>query len=265
MAESDHRARRRFGQNFLHDPAIIERIAMAVAPAPGDAVVEVGPGHGALTRALLDTGATLDVIEIDRDLAAELEATFAGNAALRIHNVDALRFDFGALAKARGPLRLVGNLPYNISTPLLFCFLAHSASVQDMHLMLQKEVADRINAGPGSKTYGRLSVMVQFRCQVERLFGVGPGAFTPAPKVHSSVLRLTPRAEPPSPLLDSGCLERVVTLAFGQRRKTLRNSLKPCLPASAIEAAGIDAGARPETLGLAEFASLANALASQSG
>jgi 16S rRNA (adenine1518-N6/adenine1519-N6)-dimethyltransferase len=263
VSESHHRARRRFGQNFLHDPAVIERIARAVSPAPGDALVEIGPGLGALTRALLDAGADLDVIEIDRDLAARLARTFSGDAALRIHNTDALAFDFGALAARRGLLRLVGNLPYNISTPLLFRFIAHAESVRDMHLMLQKEVAERINAAPGGKTYGRLSVMVQFHCHVSPLFDVGAGAFSPAPRVRSAVVRLVPRREPPAPLRDRRCLERVVTLAFGQRRKTLRNSLKPCLTDSAIGDAGIDPGSRPETLTLGEFAALANALAAR--
>ena len=260
-ADPHHRARRRFGQNFLHDPAVIDRIARAVSPAPGDALVEIGPGTGALTRALFDAGADLDVIEIDRDLAAHLAQMFPGNAALRIHNVDALDFDYGALAAKRGPLRLIGNLPYNISTPLLFRFIASAGDVRDMHLMLQREVADRIHAPPGSKTYGRLSVMVQFHCRVTSLFGVGPGAFRPAPRIRSAVVRLEPRSEPPAPLTDAKCLERIVTLAFGQRRKTLRNALKTCLPESAIRGAGIDPGARAETLTLDQFAALANALA----
>jgi 16S rRNA (adenine1518-N6/adenine1519-N6)-dimethyltransferase len=260
-ARPPHRARRRFGQHFLHETAIIDRIIVAVAPAAGGAVVEIGPGLGALTGPLLESAGELDVIEIDRDLAARLREVFPDEAALRIHNVDALKFDFKSLAERRGPLRVVGNLPYNISTPLLFRFIDQGPSIADMHLMLQKEVVDRIDAGPGSRDYGRLSVMVQFRCRVEALFTVGPGAFSPPPKVSSAVVRLSLRDIPPAEVADPAALSRIVSLAFGQRRKTLRNSLKACLPQARISAAGIDPGARAETLSLAQFAALANALA----
>ncbi len=231
----------------------------AVAPKPGDALVEIGPGLGALTGSLFNAAGSLDVIELDRDLAAKLEARFDPDT-VRVHRLDALKFDFKALSRERGPLRIVGNLPYNISTPLLFHLVDAGSAIRDMHLMLQKEVVDRMAAGPGGRDYGRLSVMVQFRCQVETLFSVGPGAFTPPPKVHSTVVRLIPYETPPVRVTHSHQLERVVLMAFGMRRKTLRNSLKPLLSAAQIEAAGVDPGARPETLDLARFAALANKL-----
>lgn len=259
MSGPPHRARRRFGQHFLHDTAVIDRIVRAVAAKPGDAVVEIGPGPGALTGALLEAAGALDVIELDRDLAAGLQARFDPDA-VRVHQADALEFDFKALSRERGPLRVVGNLPYNISTPILFHLVDAGGAVRDMHLMLQKEVVERMAAGPGGRDYGRLSVMVQFRCRVEILFSVGPGAFRPPPKVHSAVARLTPRDAPPVRVADERNLRRVVSLAFGMRRKTLRNSLKPILSAEEIEAAGVDPGARPEDLDLAGFAALANRL-----
>lgn len=259
MSGPPHRARRRFGQHFLRDTAVIDRIVRAVAAKPSDAVVEIGPGPGALTGALLKAAGALDVIELDRDLAARLQARFDPDA-VRVHQADALEFDFKALSRERGPLRVVGNLPYNISTPILFHLVDAGGAVRDMHLMLQKEVVERMAAGPGGRDYGRLSVMVQFRCRVEILFSVGPGAFRPPPKVHSAVVRLTPRDAPPVRVADDRNLRRVVSLAFGMRRKTLRNSLKPILSAEEIEAAGVDPGARPEALDLAGFAALANRL-----
>ncbi len=259
MSEPPHRARRRFGQHFLHETSVIERIVRVVSPKPGDAVVEIGPGLGALTGALLEAAGRLDVIELDRDLAAKLKARFDPDT-LTVHQSDALEFDFEALSRTRGPLRVVGNLPYNISTPILFHLVDAGSAVRDMHLMLQKEVVERMAAAPGGADYGRLSVMVQFRCRVETLFSVGPGAFRPPPKVHSAVVRLTPLGVPPVAVTDLGKLKRVVSLAFGMRRKTLRNSLKPVLSAAQIEAAGVDPGARPQTLDLAAFAALANRL-----
>ena len=259
VSESSHPARRRFGQHFLHDPAVIDRILRAVSPKAGEALVEIGPGRGALTGPLLEAATTLDVIELDRDLAARLEAEFDPSA-LRVHSADALSFDFGALSRERGPLRIVGNLPYNISTPLLFHLLAAGPAVRDMHLMLQKEVVERMAATPGGRDYGRLSVMVQFRARVETLFLVGPGAFRPPPKVQSAVIRLTPLEKPPVNVADPRKLEQVVALAFSMRRKTLRNALKPILSTAEIEAAGVDPGARAETLDLARFAALANRL-----
>jgi len=257
VSELPHRARRRFGQHFLHETAVIDRIVRAAALKSGDAAVEIGPGLGALTGALLEATGRLDVIELDRDLAAKLQARFDPEA-VRVHQVDALGFDFVDLSRERGPLRVVGNLPYNISTPILFRLVDAGAAIRDMHLMLQKEVVERMAASPGGRDYGRLSVMVQFRCRVEVLFSVGPGAFRPPPKVHSAVVRLEPLDPPAVPVSDVRNFERVVSLAFGMRRKTLRNSLRPVLSRTEIEAAGVDPGARPETLDLAGFAALAN-------
>lgn len=257
MTNDRHRPRKRFGQNFLHDPGIIERIVRAISPSAGEHLVEIGPGLGALTAPLLERAGTLDVVELDRDLVPRLEAKFAGRGNLRIHNTDALKFGYCELGEE---LRVVGNLPYNISTPLIFHLLAQSGCIRDMHFMLQKEVVDRLAAAPNSSDYGRLSVMVQYHCQVESLFGVPPGAFNPPPKVHSAIVRMTPYRQPPVEV-DPGLLARVVTQAFSQRRKTLRNTLKGLLDADTIAACGVDPGRRAETLALTEFAALANALA----
>ncbi len=253
--------RKRFGQHFLHDPFVIERIIAAIAPRATDRLVEIGPGLGALTLPLLKWAGTLDVVELDRDLLAPLEERCAGCGALRIHQGDALRFHFSDLATDGQPLRLVGNLPYNISTPLLFHVLQEAGAVRDMHFMLQKEVVQRMGAAAGTGAYGRLSVMVQYRCSVEPLFDIGPGAFRPPPQVESSFVRLIAHAVPPVAVRDEAMLAKVVAAAFGQRRKTLRNSLKGLLGPEQIAACGIDAGTRPEQLGLAEFAALANAVA----
>lgn len=253
-----HRARKRFGQNFLHDPGVIQRIVAAIDPRPGQRLVEIGPGQGALTLPLLERAGSLDVIELDRDLIAPLQTLAAGRGELRVHNADALKFDFRSLARDGAPLRVVGNLPYNISTPLLFHLIAQADVIQDMHFMLQKEVVDRMAAAPGSGDYGRLSVMVQFYCEVTRLFTVGPGAFRPAPKVDSAVVRLIPRRSPVVDVHDPAVFAAVVNQAFSQRRKTLRNALKRMLSDEEIRAAGIDPGARPEELDLARFAALAN-------
>ncbi|HKK06001.1 MAG TPA: 16S rRNA (adenine(1518)-N(6)/adenine(1519)-N(6))-dimethyltransferase RsmA [Gammaproteobacteria bacterium] len=262
------RPRKRFGQNFLHDGRVIERLLGAIAPRPGQRLVEIGPGLGALTAVLLPRLGSMDVVELDRDLLPHLESACAGLGELRVHQADALTFDFCSLASgpgASGPgaerLRVVGNLPYNISTPLLFHLIDQLACIHDMHFMLQKEVVDRLAAEPGSGAYGRLSVMVQYHCRVEKLFGVGPGAFRPPPKVDSAVVRLVPHPSPPVTVDDPAALSRVVARAFGQRRKTLRNALKDTLDAAAIEAAGIDPGWRAERLTLTQFAALANALA----
>ena len=258
MSVAGHRPRRRFGQNFLHDPGVVARIVAAVDPRPGQRILEIGPGQGVLTWPLLAAAGALDVVELDRDLAAGLAASEpARDGRLRVHPVDALAFDPAALGAGAGGLRVVGNLPYNISTPILFHLLARPELIADLHLMLQREVVARMAAAPGGGDYGRLSVMVQLRCRVERLFGVGPGAFRPAPRVESEVVRLVPWAEPPVAVSDPGALERVVQAAFGQRRKTLRNALRPLLDAEAIAGAGVDPGARAETLDLAAFAALA--------
>lgn len=251
-------ARKRFGQHFLHDPGVIHRILSAIDAKPGDAVVEIGPGRGALTRALLEAAGALDAIEIDRDLAAQLRDSFQGRA-LTLHEADALRFDFAALARERGArLRVVGNLPYNVSTPLLFHLLEHPRAIADLHVMLQKEVIDRIVAAPGSGEYGRLTVMLAPWIRAERLFDVGPGAFRPPPRVWSAVARLVMRERPAFDVDER--FGRVVAAAFAQRRKTLRNALRSLLDATEIESAGVDPGARPETLSPEAFGALARLL-----
>ncbi len=260
MAHMGHRARKRFGQNFLRDEGVIDRMVRAIAPQPDDRLVEIGPGLGALTRPLLERVGRLTAVELDRDVIEKLQAHCAGSGELIVHQGDALRFDFAALAEEGQPLRVVGNLPYNISTPLIFHLLTAAEHIVDMHFTLQKEVVDRLGAGPGEDAYGRLSVMVQYYCRVEPLFRIGPQAFTPVPKVDSAFVRLVPYREPPVALKDVGALAQVTQQAFGQRRKTLRNSLKSLLDADRIEACGIDPAARPETLNLAEFARLANNL-----
>jgi 16S rRNA (adenine1518-N6/adenine1519-N6)-dimethyltransferase len=249
--------RKRFGQHFLHDPAVIERIADAVSPQRDDRLVEIGPGRGALTRHLLAGTETLDAIEIDRDLAALLRTEFAGSPGFVLHEADALEFDFAALARERGKrLRVVGNLPYNISTPLLFHLLLHnSGAIEDLHIMLQREVIARMAAKAGDPDYGRLTVMLAPWVSIERLFDVGPGAFQPPPRVWSAVARLTVRAEPA--FVVSEHFGAVVAAAFAHRRKTLRNALRELVSLEQIEAAGLDPGARPETFPPEAFNTLA--------
>ncbi|MEN8106945.1 MAG: 16S rRNA (adenine(1518)-N(6)/adenine(1519)-N(6))-dimethyltransferase RsmA [Pseudomonadota bacterium] len=260
----NHRPRKRFGQNFLHDPGVISRIVSVINPQPGDNLVEIGPGKGAITLPLLAAAGRLQVVELDRDLIGPL-ATLCGSAGeLTIHNADALKTDFCGLANDQ-PLRVVGNLPYNISTPLLFHLLAQSQCISDMYFMLQREVVDRLAAAPGSGQYGRLSVMVQYRCEVIPLFTIGAGAFQPAPKVESGFVRLLPYRELPVTVDDEVIFARLVQQAFGQRRKTLRNALRELLDATEIEALGIDPAARAETLGIREFAALANCAATRAG
>jgi len=254
-----HAPRKRFGQHFLHDPAVIERIVDAVNPVPGERLVEIGPGEGALTLPLLRRGAHLTVIELDRDLAARLAARPEAGTSLTVIQGDALRVDLAALAGDAAPLRLVGNLPYNISTPLLFRFIQQAPVIEDMHFMLQREVVERMTAGPGSKIYGRLSVMIAVACRAEALFDIGPGAFRPPPKVWSSIVRLVPWREPPFPVPDPQRFAEVVRRAFGQRRKTLRNALAGLVDVETIRAVGCDPGARAETLPPGDFARLAAA------
>ncbi len=258
MVGVTHRPRKRFGQNFLHDPAVIARIVDAVAPAPTDHLVEIGPGRGAITAPLLARAGRIDVVEIDRDLAAELAARFGAEASFHLHVADALAFDFTALAAAPKSLRIVGNLPYNISTPLLFHLLDQLDSIADLHVMLQREVVDRMTAPPGNKRYGRLTVMLAARCRVERLLDIGSGAFRPAPRVDSAFARLTPHATPPFAVDDHNAYAAVVARAFSMRRKTLRRSLGAWFTADELTALGVDPGARPETLEPAQFARLAN-------
>lgn len=255
-------ARKRFGQHFLRDRNIVERIVSAIAMGPGQDIVEIGPGLGALTASLLaraeETRARLHAVELDRDLAARLAARFQGQK-ISLHTADALAFDFTALANGAHSLRVVGNLPYNISTPLIFHLLSQSRSIRDMHVMLQREVADRITAPPGGANYGRLGVMVQWHCVAEKLFDVGSGAFSPPPRVTSSVVRLTVREAPPAHVPDPAVFKKLVAQAFSQRRKTLRNCLRGWLTQEEILATGVDPGARPETLDLQKFAALSSA------
>lgn len=253
-----HIARKRFGQNFLHDYGIIHTIIASLSAKPGQHWVEIGPGQGALTAPLLKQVGELDVVELDRDLVGLLKAKFAGQANLRIHSADALRFDFASLAPTHEKIRIVGNLPYNISTPLMFHLLDSTNCIEDMHFMLQKEVVDRICAEPGSKKYGRLSVMMQYYCTAEWLFDVPPESFDPEPQVMSAIIRLKPHLAPPVAVQDVAVLGKVVTQAFSQRRKTLRNSLKKMLPEAEIAALGIDGNLRAEEISLAEFAKLSN-------
>jgi 16S rRNA (adenine1518-N6/adenine1519-N6)-dimethyltransferase len=222
--------------------------------------VEIGPGLGALTEALLPSGCRVDAIELDRDLTTPLLAAFSIYPNFTLHSADALTFDYGSLAAAGQPLRIVGNLPYNISTPLIFHLLDHARVIEDMHFMLQLEVVKRLTAEPGSKDWGRLGIMAQFRCRAELLFEVPPEAFDPPPKVQSAIVRLVPHSEPPFPDCDPDALARVVQAAFAQRRKTLRNNLKGLISAEALEDAGVDPGARAETLALATLVGLSRLL-----
>lgn len=253
-----HRARKRFGQHFLHDPYVIRNILHAINPQPDQQLVEIGPGQGAITFPLLEYVPHLDVVEIDRDLIALLQQQ--AHDKLTIHSADALRFDFCSLRREpQQRLRIIGNLPYNISTPLLFHLFSQAECIADMHFMLQKEVVDRMLAPPGDKTYGRLSVMVQYHCALTPLFDIGPGAFRPPPKVESAVIRLVPHAKPPVDC-DPQRLQQVVTQAFSQRRKTLRNAVGIWFTTEQITALGIDPGLRPECLDIAAFAKLAQHL-----
>jgi 16S rRNA (adenine1518-N6/adenine1519-N6)-dimethyltransferase len=255
----EHHPRKRFGQNFLHDPAVIARIHSVIGAKPGERLLEIGPGQGAITRGLLTAAGALDVVELDRDLIEPLRQRLGPFGDLRIHNVDALQFDLRPLVGDGDRLRIIGNLPYNISTPILFHFLKQSDCILDLHLMLQKEVVERIVADPGDKTYGRLSVMVQSLCSASCLFRIGPGAFTPAPKVESAFLRLRPLRPLAYPIDDPALHAHIVAAAFGQRRNTLRNSLSKLIDQTLFEEARIDQTLRAENLDVASYARLANA------
>ena len=251
-----HKARKRFGQNFLHDVHWIGRIAKAVAAHPGDSIIEIGPGQAALTRELIAGAGHVRAVEIDRDLAAWLKEQFAAEE-LTLIEADALTLDWKSLAEQAGTLRIVGNLPYNISSPLLFALMRAANHVRDQHFMLQREVVDRMVAAPGGKTYGRLSVMLQWRYRMVKLFDVPPGAFNPPPKVVSSVVRMTPKDPSQVPAVDFDLFSSVVANAFSQRRKTLRNALSVLMNADDIAAADVDPQARAETLDLEAFVRLA--------
>ena len=254
---NEARPRKSLGQHFLHDRGIIEKILDSINPQADQAFVEIGPGRGALTGPLLEHGVRLQVIELDRGLAAALPARFETDR-LSVHCGDALKFDFRRLGDE--PLRLVGNLPYNVSTPLLFHLLASSAQFSDIHVMLQKEVVKRMAASPGGREYGRLTVSLAARCRVEPLFDIRPGAFTPPPKVDSSFVRLVPEAGRLAAIRDAATFDRLVSAAFGQRRKQLGNSLGNWFTGKQLQALDIDPRRRAETLSLAEFQRLANSL-----
>lgn len=262
-----HKARKRLGQNFLHDQNIIQRIISLIALTDKQHIVEIGPGKGALTEHLVKLCGRLDVIELDRDLIPLLEKQFASYSNFTIYNADALQFEFSSLYDAfpqpdsgqQDKLRLVGNLPYNIATPLIFHLLNSIQLIHDMHFMLQKEVVERLTAQPGSKTYGRLSILVQYLCHAEQLFIVPPGAFTPAPKIDSAIIQLTPRKEKgglQGATLDD--LSFIAKSAFSQRRKTLHNNLKKILTDEQIKQCSIDPSRRAETLSIDEFVQLSN-------
>jgi len=260
-----HQARKRFGQNFLQDQNIIRNILLSISPKQTDNIVEIGPGLGAITEHLLKaTEGNLNVVEIDRDLVQVLTTQFFNAPNLNIHQGDALKFDFSKLANDERKLRIVGNLPYNISTPLIFHLISFADQVKDMHFMLQKEVVDRMAAQAGDSAYGRLSIMVQYFCRVESLFNVPPTAFHPQPKVESAIVRLTPYDTLPNPAKDAKQLASLVTTAFNQRRKTIRNNLKKLISAEQLEALGINPGLRPENLTLQNFVAISDTLSSQS-
>jgi 16S rRNA (adenine1518-N6/adenine1519-N6)-dimethyltransferase len=250
-------AKKRLGQHFLHDPAVIRRIVDTIRPQPRDVMVEIGGGPGALTSPLCEKVERLNVVEVDRELAAALPSRVPKPERVIVHEADALEFDFGTLAAGPRSLRVVGNLPYNISTPLLFHLLEFAAVIKDVHVMLQREVVERMTAAPGGKNYGRLTVMLALWVRAETCFDIGPGAFTPPPKVWSTVVRLVPHAAPPFAVPDQARFARLVAQVFSMRRKTLGRSLKGWLTPEQIAGAGIDPRARPETLAPRDLARLA--------
>jgi len=252
-----HRARKRFGQHFLTDPGVVDAIIRAVSPARSDTIVEIGPGQGALTDALAASAGQLHAVELDRDLAAALRRKYGDRPNVTIHEADVLDFDFASIGEN---LRIVGNLPYNISTPLLFRLLKFRAHILDMHFMLQKEVVERMAAGPGSKAYGRLGIMLGCHLNIESLFDVERTAFSPPPAVTSAVVRLDPLPDGEYVIDDEAAMSTLVATAFMQRRKTLRNSLKSVAGKDDFEAVGIDAGLRPEQIAIADYIALSNHL-----
>ncbi len=253
-----HKARKRFGQNFLNDPYIIDGIVSAIHPRPGQNLVEIGPGLGAITEPVGKEVDKFTVIELDRDLAERLRHHPDLASKLTIYEGDAMQFDFTQLVKPNNKLRIFGNLPYNISTPLMFHLFKYHKEIQDMHFMLQKEVVNRLAAGPGSKAYGRLTVMAQYFCRVVPVLEVPPSAFVPPPKVDSAVVRLVPYEEIPYPATSLKWLERVCREGFNQRRKTVKNSYKNLLSAETLESLGINPTMRPENLTLEQFVDMAN-------
>lgn len=254
---SRHRPRKRFGQHFLRDPGVIDAIVRAIAPAAADTIIEIGPGDAALTKPLASRVSALHAVELDRDLASRLRRQFAGEDNVTIHEADALRFDYSSLGPS---LRIVGNLPYNISTPLLFVLLDHREHIVDMHFMLQKEVVDRMAADPGCKAYGRLGIMLGCHFQIDALFDVDRLAFDPPPDVTSSVVRMTPLPAGTYVINDEARLSQLVARAFSQRRKTIRNALRAVADEAVLESVGIDPGLRPEEIPIAGYVRLANTL-----
>jgi 16S rRNA (adenine1518-N6/adenine1519-N6)-dimethyltransferase len=252
-----HRPRKRFGQHFLTDPGVVDEIVRSIRPSSSDIVVEIGPGLAAITAPLLADAGRMHAIELDRDLAAQLRQRFQDESKLTIHEADALRFDYSTLGEG---LRIVGNLPYNISTPLLFHLLDYRAHIADMHFMLQKEVVARMAAPPGSRTYGRLGIMLGCYFDIEALFDVDRQAFDPPPDVTSAIVRLTPLPEGTYDVRDAAKLSKLVATAFSQRRKTVRNALKKVADEALLESVGIDPSLRPEAIAIAEYVRLANTL-----
>lgn len=258
--EGQHKARKRFGQNFLIDHGIINGIVRAVHPKKDDQIVEIGPGKGAITELLAAECDNLSVIELDRDLVPWLKVKFEKHPNFKLFQADALRFDFNDLMVDNQPLRIVGNLPYNISTPLIFHLLSYSGKVKDMHFMLQKEVVKRMTAQPGSGAYGRLGIMVQYYCQTEDLFEVPPTSFDPPPKVDSAIVRLVPHKTLPFVANNVKTLESLVNAAFQQRRKTLRNTLKQILTEEQLAQMPVDLSLRPENISIEDYVKMSNIL-----
>lgn len=256
----EHRARKRFGQNFLHDNNIIRRIVESIHPQPGDHLVEIGPGQGALTTPLVNSGARLDAIELDRDLAAWLQSRFSDTPTFTLHQADVLKFDLATLSDKPRSLKVVGNLPYNISTPCIFHLLKYDQLIDEMTFMLQLEVVQRLAAQAGDGQYGRLSVMAQYHCEIEHLFDVPPGAFKPQPKVTSAIVRLRPRRQPTAVADDPAMLQILVRTAFSQRRKTLKNCIKGLITGIDSSDLPVDLSLRPENLSLADYVRLSNTL-----
>jgi 16S rRNA (adenine1518-N6/adenine1519-N6)-dimethyltransferase len=255
-----HQARKRFGQNFLHDQQVIDRIISKIGPASDDHLLEIGPGQGALTKQLAESGARLDCVELDRDLAEHLKHQYRDYDNVHIHPHYILKFDLNDLEPSGKRLRIIGNLPYNISTPVLFYLLKYYEKIEDMSFMLQLEVVERMSANVGDKNYGRLSLMLQYFCKAQKLFDVSPQAFTPVPKVNSAIVRLTPHKVLPVAAKDPDCLKVVVRTAFNQRRKTLRNSLKTLISDSELSDLEIDTTLRPEKLSLTDYVKISDAI-----
>jgi 16S rRNA (adenine1518-N6/adenine1519-N6)-dimethyltransferase len=259
-----HKARKRFGQNFLHDNNIIDKIVRSVHAKAGDHLIEIGPGKGAITAGLVASGAKIDVVEIDRDLIPWLKLQFGLKNNFSITSADALTIDFAAMRTTDSKLRIIGNLPYNISTPLLFHLMTYRDHIDDMYFMLQKEVVDRMSATPGNKAWGKLGVMLQYHCDIQPLFAVAPSCFNPPPKIDSAVVRLKVRTQPTIVADDFPLFENIVSIAFQQRRKTLRNSLKKIITDEQLTKAQIDSKLRPEQLSVADYVRLSNNVTAES-